>query len=91
MRLDWPDCHNARDLGGLRTADGQTVRRRALIRSDRLDRLTEAGVAAVRAHGVSIIDLLDHVDDSYGGPVPYLAGIGMDPDRLATLRARLLA
>jgi protein tyrosine/serine phosphatase len=58
MRLDWPDCHNARDLGGLRTADGQTVRKGALIRSDQLDRLTDAGVDAVRAHGVSrIIDL----------------------------------
>lgn len=58
MRLDWPECYNARDLGGLRSTEGRAVRTGALIRSDRLDRLTGAGVAAVRAYGVSrIVDL----------------------------------
>ncbi len=43
---------------GLQTSSGGRVRARALIRSDRLDRLTPVGVAAVRAYGVSrIIDL----------------------------------
>lgn len=56
--LDWPDCLNARDVGGMATADGRTIRRGALIRADSLDRLTAAGVAAFRSAGVSrVIDL----------------------------------
>ncbi|GAA3591484.1 tyrosine-protein phosphatase [Kribbella ginsengisoli] len=56
--LDWPNCHNARDLGGLPTADGGSIRAGALIRTDSLQHLTDEGVAAVRSTGVSrIIDL----------------------------------
>jgi protein-tyrosine phosphatase len=56
--LDWDGCFNARDLGGLRTLDGRTTRRRKVARSDSLDRLTERGWAALRAHGIrTIIDL----------------------------------
>lgn len=56
--LHWPDCLNVRDLGGLPTQDGGAIRRGALIRADALSRLTDAGVAAARAAGVSrIIDL----------------------------------
>ncbi|GAB3418967.1 tyrosine-protein phosphatase [Flindersiella endophytica] len=56
--LDWPDCLNARDLGGLPLGGGARVRRGALVRSDNFDRLTPAGVAAVRAAGVSrIVDI----------------------------------
>lgn len=56
--LDWPECLNARDLGGLPLGDGSRVRTGALIRSDNLDRLTVAGVAAVRSAGVSrIVDV----------------------------------
>ncbi|MFI5709754.1 tyrosine-protein phosphatase [Kribbella sp. NPDC051620] len=56
--LDWPDCRNARDLGGLPTADGGSIRVGALIRSDCLQFLSDEGVAAVRSTGVSrIIDL----------------------------------
>jgi protein tyrosine/serine phosphatase len=58
MSLPWPDCHNARDLGGLRLAAGGRIRTGGLIRSDNLDRLTSAGLAAVRSARVSrIIDL----------------------------------
>lgn len=58
MHLDWPDCLNARDLGGMPTTDGGRIRAGALIRTDNHDRLTAAGLAAVRAAGVSrIIDL----------------------------------
>ncbi|WP_432825219.1 tyrosine-protein phosphatase [Dactylosporangium sp. CA-092794] len=57
-RLHWPDCRNVRDLGGLPTADGGTVRERALVRSDSPHRLTAEGLAALRAHGVRrVIDL----------------------------------
>jgi protein tyrosine/serine phosphatase len=56
--LDWPNCRNARDLGGLPTADGGSTRAGALIRSDCLQFLSEEGVAAVRSTGVGrIIDL----------------------------------
>ena len=58
MRLDWPECQNVRDVGGLPTTGGPTIRSGALIRTDRLDRLTDEGVAALRGSGVSrIVDL----------------------------------
>ncbi|MCF4121881.1 tyrosine-protein phosphatase [Antribacter sp. KLBMP9083] len=58
LHLHWPDCLNARDLGGLPLADGGTVRERALVRADSLTFLTPEGVAAVRGYGVArIIDL----------------------------------
>jgi protein tyrosine/serine phosphatase len=48
---------NARDSGGLATADGP-IKHGALVRSDRLNGLTEAGVAALTAHGVrTVIDI----------------------------------
>ncbi|HZC26367.1 MAG TPA: tyrosine-protein phosphatase [Actinopolymorphaceae bacterium] len=54
----WPDCLNVRDLGGLPTGDGRCIRYGALIRSDNHTRLSDAGVAAVRAAGVSrIVDV----------------------------------
>lgn len=56
--LDWEGCFNARDLGGLRTRDGRTTRRGSLVRSEKLDRLTAAGGAALEAYGVrTVVDL----------------------------------
>lgn len=58
--LDWDGCHNARDLGGLCTVDGRTTRWGAVVRADRLDRLTKAGWSALQAHGIrTIVDLLN--------------------------------
>ncbi len=58
VHLDWPDCRNVRDLGGMPTRDGSTIRYGALIRSDSLDNLFDDAVADVRAAGVSrIVDL----------------------------------
>jgi protein-tyrosine phosphatase len=58
LHLDWPDCRNVRDLGGMPTRDGAKIRRGALIRSDSLDNLFDEAVDAVRAAGVSrIVDL----------------------------------
>ncbi|MEV6266501.1 tyrosine-protein phosphatase [Kribbella sp. NPDC051936] len=55
--LIWPDCRNTRDLGGLPTASGELLSGR-LVRSDNLDQLTPAGLAAVEAAGVSrFVDL----------------------------------
>jgi protein tyrosine/serine phosphatase len=56
--LAWDACLNARDLGGLTTADGRRVRRGALVRSDQLCRLSDGGRTALVAHGVrTVIDL----------------------------------
>jgi protein-tyrosine phosphatase len=56
--LDWDGVYNARDLGGLRAADGRATRWGALIRSDNLDSLTPAGWSALREHGIrTIVDL----------------------------------
>ena len=58
MDLDWPGCRNARDVGGLPTADGRTIRAGVLIRSESLQYLTPEGVEAVRRSNVSrILDL----------------------------------
>ena len=46
--LDWEGCLNVRDLGGLTTADGRTIRWGALVRSDIPTRLTDVGATGSR-------------------------------------------
>jgi len=59
----WQGCFNARDLGGLTTADGRLTLPRAIVRSDQLCHLTSDGWSALYAYGIrTIIDLQD--DDS---------------------------
>jgi protein-tyrosine phosphatase len=70
-RLHWPDCCNARDLGGLPAGTGRRIRRRALIRTDRLDRLTAAGVRAVRDYGIHRVIDLRSVDEAKSAPGPF--------------------
>jgi protein tyrosine/serine phosphatase len=56
--LDWSGCFNARDLGGLRTEDGRSIRWGAAVRSDALNALDDAGWRALTAHGIrTIVDL----------------------------------
>jgi len=56
--LDWEGALNARDTGGLPTADGGRIRPGALVRSDVLTRLTPNGREALIAHGVrTIVDV----------------------------------
>lgn len=58
--LLWDGCFNVRDLGGHVTADGRETRWGAVVRSDSPARLTEAGWAALQAHGVrTMVDLRD--------------------------------
>lgn len=72
-RLDWPDCRNVRDLGGLSTVDGRVTRAGAIVRSDSPDSLTPAGWAALRDHGIrTIVDLRN---DDECGPAPRNAGL----------------
>jgi protein-tyrosine phosphatase len=53
-RLDWPDCRNARDLGGLPRPGGVT-RSGVFVRSDCTTNLTPAGEEAMRAYGVRLV------------------------------------
>ncbi|TMC83711.1 MAG: tyrosine-protein phosphatase [Chloroflexi bacterium] len=55
--MDWPDCQNARDLGGLPRSGGVT-RSRVLVRSDNIGFLNAAGREAMRSYGLTtVIDL----------------------------------
>lgn len=69
--LDWPDCRNVRDLGGLPTADGGRIRDGALIRADSLHFLSDEGVQLVRRAGVSRILDLRGKEESSRLPTPF--------------------
>jgi protein-tyrosine phosphatase len=98
--LVWEGCLNVRDLGGLPTEDGRRIRDGAVVRSDNVRRLTDAGWHALRAHGVTrIVDLRwpeELVDDQPGDVdielvhIPVL-GEGYDADYVAELDAHLHA
>jgi protein tyrosine/serine phosphatase len=71
MRLQWPDCRNVRDVGGLPTSDGARIRENALIRADSLQYLTPAAVETIRQAGVSrVLDLRSHGEVS-SFPTPF--------------------
>ncbi|MEO8745382.1 MAG: tyrosine-protein phosphatase [Candidatus Dormiibacterota bacterium] len=67
-RLDWPDCRNARDLGGLPRPGGLT-RSRVAIRSDNIASLTAAGRQAMIDYGVTTVIDLRSEEEVRGGPV----------------------
>jgi len=55
--LDWPDCRNARDLGGLPCATGLT-RSGVIVRSDNVSSLTTDGIRAMWDYGIkAVLDL----------------------------------
>ncbi len=70
-RLRWDACWNVRDLGGLPTADGGLTRLGALVRADRLSRLTGAGVRAVVEYGVRTVVDLQFPDETARTPHPF--------------------
>ena len=72
-RLDWPDCQNTRDLGGLPRRGGIT-RSRILIRSDHLGHLTASGREALAAYGVSVVIDLRSASEVLGSPNPFADG-----------------
>jgi protein tyrosine/serine phosphatase len=72
--LAWDGCRNVRDLGGLRTSDGRTTRRGAVVRSDTPARLTDAGWSALYEYGIrTIVTLRTHgmVEDELNFTSPY--------------------
>jgi protein tyrosine/serine phosphatase len=54
-KLDWDGCANVRDLGGLKTKDGRSIRWGAVVRSDDPAKLSPEGWAALYAHGIRAI------------------------------------
>ena len=68
-RLDWPDCQNTRDLGGLARSGGMT-RMGALVRSDNLASLTSAGRRAMIDYGIATVIDLRAESELKGSPGP---------------------
>jgi protein tyrosine/serine phosphatase len=68
-RLDWSDCRNTRDLGGLPARSG-TTRRGVLIRSDNVASLTAAGRQAMIDYGVTTVIDLRAASELKGAPGP---------------------
>ncbi len=94
QHLDWPNCLNARDLGGLPTTDGSQIRSGALVRTDNHGKLTREGIAAVHAYGVGRVIDLRRERECTQSPSPF-AGTPLychipvqdpaDPDETSTL------
>lgn len=76
-RLDWPDCRNTRDLGGLPRAGGLT-RPGVLVRSDSLRSLNAAGQEAMVAYGVTTVIDLRSESEVAKSPSPFASAEGAD-------------
>ena len=59
-----------RDLGGIRTRDGRTIRKGALFRARSLDHLDAADWAALHAAGVRTLIDLRNADERAAAPTP---------------------
>jgi protein-tyrosine phosphatase len=70
-RLAWEGLLNARDLGGYPAAGGRETRWGAVVRSDSLAALTEAGRAALAGYGIRAIVDLRLPDELARHPNPY--------------------
>jgi protein-tyrosine phosphatase len=68
-RLNWPDCRNTRDLGGLPARRGIT-RSGVLVRSDNVASLTPAGRQAMIDYGVTTVIDLRSESELMGSPGP---------------------
>jgi protein-tyrosine phosphatase len=69
-RLDWPDCQNTRDLGGLPRASGGVTRMGVVVRSDNLASLTSAGRRAMTDYGIATVIDLRAESELKGSPGP---------------------
>ncbi|HEV2140632.1 MAG TPA: tyrosine-protein phosphatase [Candidatus Dormibacteraeota bacterium] len=68
-RLDWPDCRNTRDLGGLPTRHGLT-RPGVAVRSDNVASLTPAGRQSMIDYGITTVIDLRSESEVKGAPGP---------------------
>jgi hypothetical protein len=63
--LDWPDCLNMRDLGGLSVSGGSSTRFGAVVRGDHPSYLTAAGWDELWDYGIrTVISLETDTDDT---------------------------
>ena len=62
--LDWPDCLNVRDLGGLPVSGGRNTRFGVVVRSDHPSYLTPAGWEALWDYGIRTVISLETDTDS---------------------------
>ena len=85
MVINFEGIQNARDLGGIKTANGRTVKSGLLFRTGELERATDADIAYLRAAGLRhIVDFRDpaEVAERPDRPVP-----GAEHHALKTLPA----
>jgi hypothetical protein len=75
--LPWEGCWNARDLGGLRTTQGEFTRFHRVVRADALHALTDAAWSAAWAHGVRTVVDLRNRDQADRAPTRPPAGIAL--------------
>lgn len=74
MRLQ--KLYNTRDLGGMKTADGHTIKKNCLIRSGQLYAATETDIETLRGCGVTQILDLRTAQEKREKPDPQIAGTG---------------
>ena len=59
--LNWQNCTNVRDLGGMETSNGSKTRWKAIVRGDHPDKLTADGWSALYEYGIrTIVSLRTH-------------------------------
>jgi protein-tyrosine phosphatase len=75
-RLHFPRLLNARDLGGLRTRNGERTREESLLRTDDLCKLTPEGERALLAYGVTTVIDLRWPEELEARPTPFRGGAG---------------
>lgn len=87
MWIDLEGAENVRDLGGLPTADGSSIRPGRLIRSDSLQELTPADVRRlVEQIGVrAVVDLRTSIEVATEGPGPLHGDDRVDVRHLSLL------
>lgn len=57
-KLNWSNCYNVRDIGGLPTKSGRLTKSKVLVRSDTPNRLDENSIQALIDYGIrTIIDV----------------------------------
>ena len=56
-------ANNARDFGGIKNAEGKTIKENLFLRSNALDKLTKKDVEVLKAKNIrTIIDLRTYVE-----------------------------